>query len=316
MVKLSPAMARRVEAAIAAFRASLPDPGPNAQLSDAFPRPQAVKGGITNRNFRIEVGGQPYFLRLFGQETGRLGVDREAEVRCHTLAAGRGLAPPVLMWLPGGEGFVARWIEGGHSTPDDLARPANLERLARLLRECHEGAPFPPIPSPFEAVRRLGAGSPGSPAPSGARAALAILARLEQALMPPPHMAPIHNDVVPENVMDDGERLWLVDWEYAGQGDPFMDLGTVAAYLNLDTDACAAFLQAWGGAPDATAETFLARVMLMAAVSNARDAFWCFRQATLSDLEMDFTAYGQAFLDAFLERAASPDFVRWLEMVE
>lgn len=201
----------------------------------------------------------------------------------------------------------------------DTARAA-LARLAMAIRRVHElpaeRAPDLGTFSPFETVRAYLAiaADRGVLLPDGIDRALGILGALEARLWPPPVPALCHNDLLPANFVDQGDRVRILDWEYAAMGDPYFDLGNLAANLELSEAACEELAAAYFGAPPASAA--LARLRLMRLVSDMREAAWGLVQAGLSTLEFDFATYARNHLARFAAYAAPGAVERDLEQAD
>ena len=204
-------------------------------LADAVFEP--LPGGFSNHAWRASDGGRLYFVRLGRTGADRLGVDRYSEQALLTLAAAAGLSPPVLACDPAHGLLVTRYIEGRTWTRDDAREPRNLARLGERLRVLH-GLQVPAglAPRSFAASAALLEAQSCDHGPEASamrrvgRAALGRLAaRADLAV-------PCHDDLHHLNLVDDGERLWLVDWEYGGAGDPAYDLASHACQHDLDAD--------------------------------------------------------------------------------
>jgi len=126
----------------------------------------------------------------------------------------------------------------------------------------------------------------------------------------PVEMRPCHNDLLNGNFIDDGVRIRIVDWEYAGMGDPFFDLGNFSANHGLTADEDAILLAAYDNGP--TRSDRLARLTLMRVVSDFREAMWGVLQQGISTLDVDFVAYAGKHFDRLLAAAATPTFERAL----
>jgi len=176
-----------------------------------------------------------------------LGVDRVSECRLLAAVAAAGLAPELLACEPASGLLVTRFVAGASWQPGDVALEANLHRLAERLRTLH-GLP---VPAGIEAVRyssqarRLRAGLPcGLDDARLHERAERLFGRIDDRGFAP---TLCHHDLHHLNVLDDGDRLWLVDWEYGGRGDPLMDLAGFLAMHDLTPQATEAFLDAYGG---------------------------------------------------------------------
>ena len=130
---------------------------------------------------------------------------------------------------------------------------------------------------------------------------MAISRRIELAFLAAPvELRPCHNDLLNANFIDDGERIRIVDWEYAGMGDPFFDLGNFSVNHDLTPDEDAILLAAYEGE---VRKPRAARLLLMRIVSDFREAMWGVLQQGISTLDVDFVAYaGRALRPAPRER--------------
>ena len=275
-----------------------------------------LSGGITNRNFLIELTGEPdrYVIRLAGNDTHLLGISREVEHAATVAAAGVGVGPEVVAFIRPEGYLVTRFIVGKPVSVEEVHLPQTLARVADSVRRIHGGPAIPGIFVPLrvcEAYRAL-ADARGVRIPGAWGAAQAAGRRIERALLDTPLApAPCHNDLLNANFIDDGERIRIVDWEYAGMGDPFFDLGNFSINHELTPDEDAALLCAYDQT-DAPEPARLARITLMRVVSDFREAMWGVLQQGISSLEVDFVAYADEHFERLLHHAASPRFARAL----
>jgi len=207
------------------------------------------------------------------------------------------------------EGYlVTRFIEGSPVSLEAVRTPAVLRAVAASLRRIHDGPAIPGLFVPFrivEAYRAL-ALSRGVTIPPEFDLAEAIARRIELACLTAPiELRPCHNDLLNANFIDDGERIRIVDWEYAGMGDPFFDLGNFSINHELEPDADAIFLEAYAGEVRPAAA---ARLVLMRVMSDFREAMWGGFQQALSTLDFDFRAYAAEHFERLQRTAAEPRF--------
>ena len=274
-----------------------------------------LSGGITNRNFLVEgaADGGRYVLRLAGNDTHLLGISREVEHAATVAAAGVGVGPEVVAFLRPEGYLVTRFIDG-RPVPEEEMRgsPERIAEAADALRRIHNGPAIPGLFVPFrivEAYRAL-AISRGVRIPREFELAQAISRRIELAcLTAPVELRPCHNDLLNANFMHDGSRLRIVDWEYAGMGDPSFDLGNFSINHGLDADGDAALLEAYAGTVRPAA---LARITLMRVLSDFREAMWGVLQQGISNLDVDFVAYAADHFDRLLATASGAPFERAL----
>jgi len=273
-----------------------------------------LSGGITNRNFLVSAPGTDdrWVIRLAGNDTHLLGISREVEHAATVAAAGIGVGPEVTAFIRPEGYLVTRFIVGSAVSDEAVHRPETLRRVADSLRRIHDGPAIPGLFVPFrivEAYRALAAAR-GVPIPAEYGLAQAAARRIELAFLANPvELRPCHNDLLNANFIDDGTRIRIVDWEYAGMGDPFFDLGNFSINHELTPDEDAILLAAYDGD---VRPARLARLTLMRTVSDFREAMWGVLQQGISSLDVDFVAYAGEHFERLLAGAAAPSFERAL----
>ena len=272
---------------------------------------EPLGGGITNLNYRVDVDGQAYVIRIPGQDSEYLGIDRRCEYACNAAAHRVGVAPDVVAFLDDAGVLVTRFVRGRPLAEEEMRNPQTLARVAAALRRYHEGPDFPGVFSPFQTVRDyLATAAPrGAPLPERFDWMLMQADRLEAALGPPAKPRPCHNDLLLANWLDDGERLWIIDWEYAGMGDPFFDLGNFAVHLQMSDREEDVLLSAYIARVSPRA---VARLKLMKIISDLREAMWAMVQVTISTLDYDFVAYARKHFARYETQLQDPRLPDWL----
>jgi thiamine kinase-like enzyme len=263
-------------------------------------------GGITNRNFRVDCDGRTYVLRIGGKDTNLLGIDRRAEYRAATIAAGLGVGPEVIAFVEPEGYLVTRYVEGEPAPPEEIRRPEVLRETAALLRRVHEG---PAIPTRFDSFRvveayRASALRHGVEDPAAYEDAKAVADRIEATLGPRPE-APCHNDLLNANFIRSPDGLRIVDWEYAGMGDRFFDLANFAVNHDLEADGERLLLEAYFGE---AREGDLAHLRVLRFMSDFREAMWGVLQQGISELDFDFADYAGRHFERLKRTAKSTSF--------
>jgi len=272
--------------------------------------PVALDGGITNRNYRVTLGGSDYVVRLPGKDTDLLGIDRQAERIANGAAAALGLAPAVAAALD--DCLVTEFVACSAVGKNEIAD--GVEEIAHALRSFHESTVV--LPTRFwvpellgdyaQIVRRRGGHTDDAYAD-----AVSAARRIEGALaLTDPR--PCHNDLLAGNIIkssSDG-RLMIVDWEYAGMGDPRFDLGNLAVNNELDVRAEERLLTAYHRAPPTDGQR--AALKLMRVLSDAREGAWGVVQGLVSQLDFDFDGYAAEHFHRLQQAVADPDFEEWL----
>jgi thiamine kinase-like enzyme len=237
-------------------------------------RVEPLPGGITNLTYRVDVDEESFVVHIAGEGTELLGIDRHQAYQCAVAAGKTGVAPEVAHFLAADGVLVTHFIPGRRLTAAELGTPQVLVRLADSLRRCHAGEAFPSLFSPFrtlsaywEVARRRGA-----PLPEDFDTLYRRVAAIEAACGRGGEIVrPCHNDLWEPNLLDDGTRIRILDWEYAGMGDVYFDLANFAMHSAL-TDAQDDLLlrSYFGSASDAA----VARLRLLRIVAELREAMW------------------------------------------
>ncbi len=263
---------------------------------------ERLGGGITNHNFKVVTGGAAFALRVAGKDTALLGIDRSIEHEATLAAASLGLGPEVVAFVEPEGYLVTEFLEGETAEVGSVG----AAEAAGLLRRLHAAPGISGRFDPFRVVESYAetARAAGRPAPKGFTRAKAVADEIERRLGRV-ELRPCHNDLLAANFIRDEERLWIVDWEYAGMGDPAFDLANFAVNHELDPDGDRELLEAYGAA-DADAHT------LMRFMSDFREAMWGVVQNAVSTLDFDFDEYAEEHFSRLERTASEPRFRRAL----
>jgi thiamine kinase-like enzyme len=254
--------------------------------------PQPLAGGITNQNFKVEDGGRRYVVRV-GSDIPVHGVVRATELAASRAAYLAGLSPKVVHAEPGI--LVLDFIEGRTFTPEDVRNPEKLPRLVDLVRRCHRDIPqhwrgpaamfwvFHVVRDYAHTLRE-----DNSRHLAILDDLLARAAQLEEAVGPIDVVFG-HNDLLAANFIDDGHRLWLVDWEYAGFNSPLFDLGGLASNSEFSPEQAEQALSLYFGKP--VDDRLRRRAAAMTAASLLRETMWSMVSELHSTLDFDYAAY-------------------------
>ncbi|MEQ1701572.1 MAG: choline kinase family protein [Ilumatobacteraceae bacterium] len=271
-----------------------------------------LHGGITNTNYVARVAGEPFVIRLPGERTELLGIDRANEAEAATRAAQLGIGPAVVGELPEIGTLITALVPGRHLDTGPFTQ--RLGEVVGLLHEFHGSGALAggfPIHRVVEWHAR-DASSHGVVPPSSYGLLHQQSRRIEAAFaaapLPP---VPCHNDLLPGNVLfeEDGSRVWLLDFEYAGMNDRFFDLGNLSVNCGLDRAGDEELLRLYFG--EVTPSRW-ARLQLMKMMSEFREGMWAVVQQAISTLDTDFVSYARERLGNCERLATMPKFEQWL----
>jgi thiamine kinase-like enzyme len=275
-----------------------------------------LEGGITNRNVRVNFGGTDYVVRLPGKDTDLLGIDREAERLATRKAAELGLGPRVAAMLDEPACLVTCFVESRDVTAAELREPGSIEEVGRGLRAFHHsGLELPrefyvsEIVSGYAEVAR----GRGATLPEGFDDARDLTRKIVKAVRRHPEHRPLpgHNDLLTANFLHDGQRIVIVDWEYAGMGDPFFDLGNFAVNNELRDEDEARLLEAYFGEPATPRRA--AALKLFRFMSDFREGMWGVVQTAVSRLDFDFAGYAEKHFERLAGTSSDERFRRWIK---
>ena len=255
-------------------------------------RPSIIElsGGLTNRNLLIENSFGKSVARISSNSSSLLSIDRESEYQNSKLAAAAGIAPEVLDYLPGRGVLVIKYIDGETCSATDVE--SNLSRIAQSCRKLHGAEPFSRDFNMFDIqnnylkiVKERGFRLPHNYLDYAGKMtqifnALKVLSE---------DTVPCNNDLLPGNFIDDGEKIWIIDYEYSGNNDPCFELGNIWAEAFLKLDRLEELVDEYYGErrPDK-----FARAWLLALVAKYGWTLWASIQSSISDLDFDFWAWG------------------------
>jgi thiamine kinase-like enzyme len=269
------------------------------------PRIDVLGGGLTNHNYKVTLdAGDAYVVRIAGRDTDLLGIDRELEHEAALLAARAGVGAEVVGFVDGC--LVTRFVEGEIVPPEQMRTGDCLRRVGAALAAVHGGGEIDGRFDVFRVVEayRDTAVARGGTVPSRFDEAHALARRIERTRAGAPSRL-CHNDLLNANFIDGPNGIRIVDWEYAGMGDPCFDLANFATNHDLGEAQARELLAAYAG--EASEEDERA-VALMRFMSDFREAMWGVVQAAVSELDVDFEAYATDHFDRLERTAASSEF--------
>jgi len=274
-----------------------------------------LSGGLTNSNYRVEVDGRPYFVRVPGESTELLAVNRENEYHNTKAAAQAGVAPNVLYYLPDSCVMVLEFLIGKTMSKEALNAPGMPTRMAQSIKRLHAGPRFLTDFNMFrlteyylnlckERVIRI---------PDGYMEKMPMVTQIEQAMsVNPLDTVPCNNDLLAENYLDDGHQLWLIDYEYSGNNDPTFELGNTCQEMQFSADQISEVCAAYFGMASAN---LIARMKLNMIMSDVGWGLWAAIQARISTIDFDFWGWAIERWGRAVEKMEGEEFNTWLRNV-
>jgi len=281
----------------------------------AGPRSVAdLPGGLTNHNLRVTTRTGDYVVRLTQSDAGLLGIDRDAEHANTRSAAEAGVGAQVVDYRPDLGMLVITFLPGKALTNESIGAPGVIARAADAIRRLHAGPRFTGDFDMFTRqagylglVREHGFSLPeayDSFAPQWERVRRALAVR-------PAATVPCNNDLLAGNFIDDGQRVWLIDYEYSGNNDPAFELGNTVTECDLSREQTDELVDGWAAEDPA----FRARVDLQSLCSEYGWALWGFIQSATSPIDYDFHGWGMERYEKAVRRFTADGFDDLLDRV-
>lgn len=273
-----------------------------------------LSGGITNHNYRVVVAGTSFVVRIPGSGSELLAIDRQNEYHNTVAASQSGVGPRVIHYLEEDSVMVLEFIEGPTMSNATLQSEDAIRRVAESLRKLHTGPEFVNTFNMFrvmdgylKTVREQNAGVPDGyleEAPPAAK-------KIEIAIgVHPEPSVPCHNDLLAENLIDDGSMLRIIDYELAGNDDPCFELGNLATEYGYNDDQIDLLCKAYFGQVDPVK---IARMYLFSMMSDLGWTLWGAIQNKVSSLDFDFWDYANGRWERVRTKIHSARFPQWLD---
>lgn len=276
---------------------------------------QSLSGGLTNSNYRVEVDGTPYFVRVPGNSTELLAIDRNNEYHNSKAAAEAGVAPKVFYYLPEYCVMVLEFHNGKTMSKESLSAAGMPTRMAQAIKQLHSGPRFLTDFNMFRLTEyylnvcrdreiRI---------PQGYFDKIPVIEQIEKAMsVHPLATVPCNNDLLAENYLDDGKQLWIIDYEYSGNNDPTFELGNTCQEMQFDDNQIEEICAAYFGAASAA---MISRMKLNMIMSDVGWGLWAAIQAKISTIDFDFWGWAIERWGRAVEKMEGEEFDVWLKEV-
>lgn len=275
-----------------------------------------LSGGLTNSNFKVEVDNIPYFVRVPGAGTDLLAINRDNEVYNSKAAFVAGVGPKVLHHLPEYNVMVLEFLNGKTMSKDSLNEPGMPTRMAESIKRLNNGPRFLLDFNMFRLTEYYLSlcRERAITIPDGYLDRIPIIERIEQAMsVNPLDTVPCNNDLLAENYIDDGEQLWLIDYEYGGNNDPTFELGNTCQEMQFSNSQIAEVCAAYFGEAK---PNMIARMKLNMIMSDVGWGLWAAIQAKISTIDFDFWGMAIERWGRAVNKMDAVEFEGWLRDVQ
>ncbi len=276
----------------------------------------SLSGGLTNSNFKVEVDGMPYFVRVPGASTELLAIDRANEYHNTKAASEAGVAPKIFYHLPEYNVMVIEFLNGKTMSKDSLNESGQPTRMAQAIKRLHAGPRFLLDFNMFRLTEYYlsRCKDRAIKIPDGYLDRMSTVNRIEGAMnVKPLATVPCNNDLLAENYIDDGKQLWLIDYEYSGNNDPTFELGNTCQEMQFSDSQISEVCTVYFGE---ASPAMIARMKLNMIMSDVGWGLWAAIQANISTIDFDFWGWAIERWGRAEEKMDSEEFEGWLREVQ
>jgi thiamine kinase-like enzyme len=300
----------------------MPFPLTDAQLNELLEEIPAVagrprqlaelSGGLTNRNVKVTTSDGVYVARCTDTASNFLGIDRDAELYNTSAAERAGVGAPVIDYRPDLGIMLLGYLNGKTLCNDDFQRQGVVAKVAAGCRALHDGPRFrgrfdmfERQPSYLKTVQ-----DNGFKIPHDYLEHADTFGEIQHALTTDQTTVPCNNDLLAGNFIEDGERVWIIDYEYSGNNDPCFELGNIWSECGLSTDQLDDLVTTYYGR---RLRHKIARAHLQGIVAKYGWTLWGCIQSASSDLEFDFWGWAMERYESATAEFKGPHFARLLD---
>ena len=254
-----------------------------------------LSGGLTNRNIKVETDHGDYVARISSNESGLLSIDRNNEFNNSKIAAEAGIGAPVYDYKAELGLLVIGFLPGKTFDGVDVAN--NALRIAESVKKLHSAKPFLLDFDMFQIQQRYLdlVIDRGFRLPEGYLEFAKVKEDLQRALRQTDSgKVPCNNDLLPANFIDDGQKIWLIDYEYSGNNDPCFELGNIWSESGQDIEVLHQLIRGYYGSD--RSDKF-ARAWLFATLAKYGWTLWASIQNSISEIDFDFWQWGMLKYD-------------------
>jgi thiamine kinase-like enzyme len=273
---------------------------------------EKIETGLSNQNYKAIFPTQSYFVRIASSNASLLRSSCENEFISTKAASAMGIAPFVICYLPDQQAIIFPFI---NSKPMSK-QPDSYKRLIRALTQFHDSnVALPTTFCPYETIQQYYLSAVELRASHhipGDVQALKTVDEIRNAIPSFKKLVPCHLDLYHENCLDDGNRIWLVDWEYSAMADPLFDLATLASSEFMSLDEMKELINLYISDPQ---KKDLAYLYLMSILADTRWWLWCYIQAETSKVEADYLSFADWSFKNLLEKVAHPYYHQSLQII-
>lgn len=263
---------------------------------------ERIDGGLTNHNLKVIFPTQAYFIRMGSDNPTLLGLDSKREYTCTKEAAALGIAPDILFCTSDHHIMVMPFIPSQPVEKND----ATYQRILSALRQFHlSGKVLPTTFCPYKIIQDYVAILDSHSETPLAPDLLQVIEEIRTVVPSFQRFAPCHLDLYNKNFLDDGKKIWIIDWEYSAMADPLYDLATWASSDQMSVADMQKLLEFYSGS---STPRDLAYLYVMSILVDIRWGLWSMIQSKVSRIEANYEQWADFYFSQARRRATDPQY--------
>lgn len=261
---------------------------------------ELLEGGLTNRNYVANIEGVPIVVRIGRENPEELGIDRKREYACHSYGAEIGISPKIYCYDQESGLLISKFIEGEPLSEEKMNIPETLKKVVEMIKQYHAApyrqryglmTPKEMIDQYWEQIKKK-----RIKYPYRLLEALEIVSGFHRCFYDPADRVLCHNDLLSLNFIQQGKKIWLIDWEYGAWNDRFCDLASLCSLNHLGKSERESVLETYFGH---IGSNDMEHLNAMCAVMNLRDALWALLQKEKGSNRIDYGKYFEEYFASF-----------------
>ena len=274
---------------------------------------KSMNHGMTNRNYKVIVDNDSFFLSIPSPDSNLLKIDYTNKYYNNNICGAIGISPKVVCYIKSERILVTKFIKNTSLLIRPFQDSDRLSELVKMIKLLHDANPFFRDFNMFSYINHFMRTLKNSDiskllSPIGNNIKI-----LDQKLdLYRKHLVPCHNDIIAENIIDNGKQLFLIDFDYSGNNDPCFELGNLSVEMGYNDNQVNELVNNYFGQIQ---EHIISRVYLQSIASDLGWSLWGFVQDKISNLNYDFKQYAIKRLERVMSKIESVEYELWLKNI-
>ena len=268
-----------------------------------------INDGITNINYEVIVDKKSFFLSIPSSNSELLNIDYKNKYYNNKICGEINISPKVTHFIESENLLVTEFIDSKHSSLDMFQSFNEIEQLVKNIKCLHNAKPFLKNFNIFNQISSYQNILKRYYLPQKLNRYVNNIKSLKDKLyLPNNKLVPCHNDLLPENIINKNNKIFIIDFDYSGNNDPCFELGNLSVELEYDDNHINALVKSYYGEVN---ENVFSRINLQGIVSDIGWSLWSYIQAENSNLNFDYKTHATYRLERAINKIESKEYELW-----